>query len=97
MLQVETVLVKPGRDVLDRGGFVESVARQLGRPARCPAVRPPGRLDRIEQQNEAGAGADDGDGDGCERYSSASSVALTLAIVATVSPSSSRMMITPCV
>lgn len=95
MLQVETVLVKPGRDVLDRGGFVESVARQLGRPARCPAVRPPGRLDRIEQQNEAGAGADDGDG--CERYSSASSVALTLAIVATVSPSSSRMMITPCV
>src|SRR2546425_7927574 len=93
MFEREAMLVQLRRQPLERHGLLTGVNRKLSGATGGPPIGAPGALNRIDEKEQADTGASDAD-DG-EGYSSASSAPPTPAIVATVSPSSSRMMITP--
>src|SRR5207237_5487673 len=89
----EAMLVQLRRQPLERHGLLAGVNRELSGATGGPPIGTPGALNRVEEKDQADTSASDADT--WEGYSSASSAPPTPAIVATVSPSSRRMMITP--
>src|SRR5437763_16074865 len=87
------MIVKLLRKTLESQYIHTGEQREIPRPPAGYSIGTPGALDRVDQEHQADTGA--GDADDGKGYSSASSAPPTPAIVATVSPSSSRMMITP--
>lgn len=93
VFQLKAVLIQLHGEALELKSLFAGEGRQLIGTLRRTSIRAPGDQAEDHQENQADPeGRRPGIG---ERYSSASSVPPTPAMVATVSPSSSRMMMTP--
>jgi hypothetical protein len=96
VLQLEAVPVEPVGQVVEALRLLGGQLRQGAGLQPRGLLRPPGS--GAPDSEQEGAGRDQRQGDGAERrYASSSSLPVppTPAMVATVSPSSRRMMITP--
>src|SRR5439155_26450584 len=87
------MLVQLRRQPLERHGLLAGVNRELSGATGGPPIGTPGALNRVEETDQSDTRGSDGDD--WEGYSAASSASPTPAIVASVSPSSGRMLLTP--
>jgi len=94
VLELEAVPVQPVRQVGEALRLLRRELRQRPGSRPCSPLGAPGRASPDDEKDGAGCHQHQGDGRK-RRYASSSSVPRTPAIVATVSPSSNRMMITP--